>query len=73
MDCTDQNIVIPVLLGDPCRGVTTSSDCVIYKLAITSLLLPPNSTQTQVTNALLASLVDSRQRILDLEERLDNL
>jgi hypothetical protein len=72
-DCTVVGITIPALNNDLCKGVTTSADCVINKLAITFLSLPANSTQTQVTNALLASLVDARQRIVNLEERVDNL
>lgn len=66
-------IIVPELNNDLCKGRITTTDCVINKLAVTYLGLPVNSTQTQVTNALLASLVDARQRIVNLENRVDNL
>ncbi len=48
----------------------TSSDCIIFQEAIVYLELPPNSTATEVFVAMLASLIDARNRILNLETNL---
>lgn len=44
-----------------------SSDCIIFEQAMVYLGLPINSTLTTVIAAMLASLVDARERIADLE------
>lgn len=64
-DC--QQSITPNLTEDPCAGKQSSTDCVIYELAISYLFLPPNSTMTEVVQALLLSLVDARNRITALE------
>lgn len=63
----DNGIVIPTLITDPCNGKTKSSDCIIYEEAITYLGLPANSNITTIIQALVLSLKDARDRILDLE------
>jgi len=45
-----------------------STECIIHEAAIAYLSLPTNSTMTQVVAALLASLMNARERIVDLEE-----
>jgi hypothetical protein len=45
----------------------TSSDCTVFINAITYLGLPPNSSLTEVFNAMLLSLIDARNRIITLE------
>ncbi len=62
-----QESVTPNIIEDPCEGNQMSTDCVIYELAISYLFLPPNSTMTEVVQALLLSLVDARTRITALE------
>ena len=52
----ENNIVIPELPSDPCNGKTISTDCVIYSSAITLLDLPPNSSNTEVINALVLAI-----------------
>jgi hypothetical protein len=59
--------VTPILAEDKCKGVQTSTDCLIHEGAITYLNLPPNSTITVILQALLLSLVDARNRITVLE------
>lgn len=44
-----------------------STDCSIYADAIAYLGLPANSSVTAVIGAMLASLIDARNRILELE------
>lgn len=58
---------IPNRIEDPCKGNQISSDCSLFPNSITYLSLPPNSTMTQVVQALLVSLIDARQRIANLE------
>ncbi len=53
----------------PCEEFT-SSDCIIHEQAIAYLELPANSTMTEVIVAMLASLVDARNRIINLETNL---
>lgn len=53
----------------PCEEFT-SSDCIIFQDAIAYLELPPNSTATEVFVAMLASLIDARNRIINLETNL---
>lgn len=48
----------------------TSSDCIIFQEAIAYLELPPNSTMTEVVVSILASLIDARNRIINLETNL---
>lgn len=55
---------------DPCGGERKSTDCVIYENAIIYLGLPANSTMTSVLQAVLASLIDARNRIAVLEQTL---
>ena len=52
----ENNIVIPELPSDPCNGKTISTDCVIYSSAITLLDLPPDSSNTEVINALVLAI-----------------
>ena len=59
--------ITPNIIEDPCEGKQASTDCLIYSNAIVYLNLPPNSTMTEVVQALLLSLVDARQRITALE------
>lgn len=46
-----------------------NSDCIIYQNAITYLNLPPNSNMTTIVNALVLSLIDARNRIINLENQ----
>lgn len=65
--------IVPILLEDECKGVQTSSNCVIHSLGITYLGLPPNSTLTEVLAAYLLSLVDARNTILLMQTQLADL
>ena len=65
MSC--QESTTPSIIEDPCAGKQSSTDCVIFENAITYLFLSPNSTMTQVVQALLVSLIDARARITALE------
>ena len=56
MACENNNIVIPELPSDPCNSKTISTDCVIYSSAITLLDLPPDSSNTEVINALVLAI-----------------
>ena len=47
-----------------------STDCIIYESAISYLGLPENSSNTDVFNAILSSLIDARNRIILLEDRV---
>ena len=51
----------------PCEEFK-SSDCIIFENAIVYLGLPAGSTSTEVFMALLASLIDARNRITNLED-----
>lgn len=62
----------PIRIEDTCEGNQTSSDCSLFPNSIVYLSLPPNSTMTQVVQALLLSLIDARQRITELEERIED-
>lgn len=50
-----------------CDNTFTLTDCIIYEDAISYLGLQENATMTEVIQALLASLVDARNRIITLE------
>lgn len=63
-------ITIPTLPTDPCNGEEMATDCVKYEDAITYLSLPPNSTVTEIVDALLASLSDARSRVVLLESEM---
>ena len=52
----NNGINIPTLTSDPCNGRRISTDCAIYPSAITSLDLPPNSSNTEVINALVLAI-----------------
>ena len=67
MACENNNIVIPELPSDPCNGKTISTDCVIYSSAITLLDLPPNSSNTEVINALVLAINSLIGRVKLLE------
>lgn len=60
--------ITPNIIEDPCQGKHISTDCVIFNNSITYLSLPTNSTETEVIQALLLSLIDARTRIISLEE-----
>lgn len=53
----------------PCNEFT-GSDCIIFKEAIAYLELPENSTVTEVILAMLASIIDARNRIINLEQSI---
>lgn len=52
---------------DLCGGEMKNTDCVFQSAAITALGLPPNSTQTQINSAIVASLVALNARVQELE------
>ena len=52
----NNGINIPTLPSDPCNGERISTDCVTYSSAITLLDLPPNSSNTEVINALVLAI-----------------
>lgn len=62
----------PSRIEDPCEGNQTSTDCSLYPNSIVYLGLPANSTSTVVIQALLTSLVDARNRITALENRIED-
>lgn len=64
--------IIPNMIEDPCNGKQFSTDCLIFSSSIPYLQLPPNSTVTEVINALLLSLVDTRTRLTQAESRIEN-
>ena len=55
MACENNNIEI-LQIPDPCNGERISTDCVTYSSAITLLALPPNSSNTEVINALVLAI-----------------
>ena len=55
MACENNNIEI-VQIPDPCHGERRSTDYVTYSSAITLLDLPPNSSNTEVINALVLAI-----------------
>ena len=55
MACENNNIQI-VQIPDDCNGKRISTDCVTYLSAITLLDLPPNSSNTEVINALVLAI-----------------
>lgn len=52
----------------PCEQFI-SSDCIIFQAAIAYLELPAGSTATQVIAAMLASLIDVRNRVSIIENQ----
>jgi len=58
-------ILVEYANNEPCE--LKSSDCIIYEDAIAYLSLSSGSTQTEVVQALLSSLIDARDRINSLE------
>lgn len=50
-----------------------STDCIIHEEAISYLGLPENSSTTDVFNALILSVIDARNRISLLEDRVTTL
>lgn len=65
-------IVIPTVDNTPVCKNPLADTCVIHEAAIAYLSLPVNSTQEEVTLALLASLVNARERIVILEEIVED-
>ncbi|GEM_PF-4700251 len=61
--------ITPTFTEDLCNGEHSSTDCVLYPNALTYLGLSPNSTMTEVVQALLLSLTDARNRIIELESQ----
>ena len=55
MACENNNIEI-IQIPDDCNGERKSTNCVIYPSAITLLDLPPNSSNTEVINALVLAI-----------------
>lgn len=62
-----QTSVIEVDESVPKCSDFISTDCIIAEQARSYLSLPENATLTEVLDALLASLVDARNRIITLE------
>lgn len=70
-NCTDKISI--TLINDKCKGIKTSTDCILYENAITTLELPTNSTITEVVNKLLLVINRYDERVNGLEERIFNL
>lgn len=68
--CTQTEVPTTDNTAIPCNGLFEGTDCIIYKDAISYLSLQENSNMTEVITALLASLIDARNRIISLEERV---
>lgn len=64
--------VVPNIIEDPCNGNQISTNCVLHQNAIAYLLLPVNSTLTEVLQAYLLSLVSANNRISVLEAQAVN-
>lgn len=69
-ECFTTNVNEVPNLPDPCEGRTAYTTCIIHPTALTYLNLPVNSTQEQLNNALLASLIDTRQRLALAEQAI---
>ena len=72
-ECFSTNINSVPLSPDICEGETKSTVCVIHSAALTYLGLPANSTQEQINEALLLSLIDTRNRLLIAEQNITDL
>lgn len=70
-NCTDKISI--TLINDKCKGVKTSTDCIIYESAIATLGLPTNSTITEVIDKLLLVINRYDERVNELEERIFEL
>jgi len=57
----------------PCPEGYWNSDCILYENAIAYLSLPINSSMTDVVNALLLSLINVRNRVTVLEQKVEAL
>ena len=66
MACENNNTQI-VQIPDDCNGKRISTDCITYSSAITLLDLPPNSSNTEVINALVLAINSLIGRIELLE------
>lgn len=68
MNCSQVNIPEVDNSEIPCTSFN-KTDCIIFPSALTYFNIPQNSTVTEVINALVASLIDARQRITQLEQQ----
>ena len=67
-DC-GKTILVEYSSDEPCE--LKSAECIIYEDPIAYLSLEENSSMKEVVQALLLSLVDARDRIIALEEQLN--
>lgn len=69
-----EGVSIPnILPSEPCEGIYTSSNCIIFPTAIVSLDLPENSLLSAVINALVSVNIANRALIDSLTARVEAL
>ena len=71
MSCNNNTQIVQI--PDDCNGKRISTDCVTYSSAITLLALPPNSSNTEVINALVLAINSLIGRVELLETITANL
>lgn len=65
MSCNNNTQIVQI--PDDCNGKRISTNCVTYPSAIPSLDLPPNSSNTEVINALVLAVNSLIERVELLE------
>jgi hypothetical protein len=68
-----EGTVVPEQIIEPCNGVYTKTDCIVYESAITYLELPANTSLTQIINSMILSLQSKDTLISDLQNQINNL